>query len=155
MNKYPGLPLLLAGHGLGAAEVLAFCARWSKSQQARCVRGILAFAPGFGEVKFACDARKLHDSLSPVYNSLVLVGTVSAESVADVVATVFLKCGAAAMRLSAKCGAGPQLEECAHTVCDTVNNACPRLTDPAHRKRTRCVLRARVLSGAPSTVSRL
>ena len=83
MNKYPGLPLLLAGHGLGAAEVLAFCARWSKSQQARCVRGILAFAPGFGEVKFACDARKLHDSLSPVYNSLVLVGTVSAESVAD------------------------------------------------------------------------
>lgn len=82
-HAFPDLPVLLAGHGLGAAECLAFCARWSKSSQARCVKGLLAFSPGYGELKFWLDVQKVRSILAPVYPALILAGAVSAESLAD------------------------------------------------------------------------
>lgn len=42
-HTYPGLPIFLAGHAIGAVEVLCFLSRWSKSSQARLVKGALLF----------------------------------------------------------------------------------------------------------------
>lgn len=42
-HTYPDLPIFLAGHGIGGAEVISFLSRWSKSSQARLVKGALLF----------------------------------------------------------------------------------------------------------------
>ena len=60
----------MTARSVGAAEVLTFCGRWSKSTQARCVRGIFAFSPGFGEHHFwrgvGAHAKGM---LAPIYES--------------------------------------------------------------------------------------